>query len=107
MLVLTDVQKVHLAVRPIDAAGNQAPVDGKPTWAAGGANPEILELVPSDDGLSCDVFTVGPLGTAQVQVNADADMGEGIVPIVGLLDIEVQASQAVSVAIDAGTPEPK
>jgi hypothetical protein len=106
-LVLKDDQKCALSIVPLDAAGNPAPVDANPVWAAKGANPEILALIPSEDGLSCQVVTVGPLGTAQVEVTADALIGEGVVPLVGLLDVEVVGGQAVSLSINAGAPEPR
>jgi hypothetical protein len=107
VLQLTDMQKVKIGIQPVDGAGNPAPIDRLPTWAIGGANPEVLTAEVSADGLSCQVVTVGPLGSAQVQVSADADLGEGIVPIAGTLDIDVVASQAVTLAVTAGVPEPK
>jgi hypothetical protein len=40
----------------------------------------------------------------QISVTADADLGAGVTPIAGTLDIEVVGDQAVSVGIVAGTP---
>ena len=107
MLVLKDSQKVTLTVAPVDAAGNPAKVDGAPAWEIVGTNPECLAVTPSDDGLSATVVAQGPLGTAQVQVTADADLGEGNVPITGLLDVEVVAGDAVSLNIGSGEPTDK
>ena len=104
-LVLTDVQKVALSFVALDAAGNAAPVDGLPTWTVVGANPEIVSLVVSEDGLNCAVVTTGPLGTCQVQLEADARLGEEVVPITGVLDVEVIASEAVNLTVNAGIPE--
>ncbi len=101
-LILTDVQKVVVSITPVDAKGNPAPIDGKPVWTA--SDPSIISIVPSQDGLSADVIAVGPLGNAQVQVSADADLGEGVATIPGTLDVTVTASQAVSLTISAGTP---
>lgn len=106
-LVLLDSQKVALSVQPIDAAGNPAKIDGVPAWSVVGANPEILALEVAGDGLSCEVLTAGQLGTAQVMVSADADLGEGVKTISGVLDIEVQGGEAVSLNVSAGLPEPK
>jgi len=104
-LILTDEQQVSLAIEPKTAAGNPARVDGVPTWQS--SDPAIIDVVVAADGLSAVAKTVGPLGTAQVSVTADADLGEGIRAITGTLDIEVKAAEAVSLGIVAGTPEVK
>lgn len=104
-LILTDVQKVSVAVSFTTKAGNPAPVDGVPQWSS--SDPSILEVVPSADGLSAEVLTVGPLGLAQVSVVADADLGEGVTSITGVLDVEVKASQAVFAIVAAGAPVDK
>ena len=43
-------------------------------------------------------------GATQISVTADADLGEGVTPIVGTLSIDVVGGQAVSINIVAGTP---
>ena len=105
-LILTDEQKVGLTVSFTTAAGNAATVDGVPTWVS--SDETILTVADiGADGMSCSILTVGPVGTAQVSVTADADMGEGTRQITGLLDIEVRAAEAVSANIAAGEPEVK
>ena len=106
-LTLSDVQKCTFTVVAIDGAGNPAPLDGAPQWSAAGANPEVIQLVPSNDGLSCVVVAAGPLGTAQVTVTGDALIGDGVVAVSGVLDVEVTASQATQITINASAPEPK
>lgn len=101
--ILSTVQKVALSVAFVDAAGNPAVVDGVPSWSSSDASVVAIEDV-SPDGMSCFASTVGPLGTAQVSVSADADMGSGTRAVTGVLDIEVQAAEAVSASIAAGTP---
>lgn len=103
MLLLTDTQKASLSIAPVDAKGNPAKVqDGSVVWSA--ADSTIVTLTPSADGLSCDCAAAGPLGTTQVNVSADADLGDGVTTIAGTLDVQVQAGQAVSLGISAGTP---
>lgn len=102
MLILTDAQKVTLSVGFTNPIGNPAPVDGVPVWTV--SDPNIIDLQVSDDGLTAEAITKGPLGPCQVTVTADADMGEGNRSITGTLDIEVRASEAVTVGITAGTP---
>jgi hypothetical protein len=104
-LLLTDVQQVSLAIKPKSAAGNDAPVDGVPDWSS--SDPSVITVSPSADGMSCDAVTTGKLGVAQVQCNADADLGAGTKPITAVLDIEVKASEAVQLAIEAGVPTDK
>jgi hypothetical protein len=104
-LILTDEQKVKLSVGFFTKAGNPAKIDGLPTWAS--SDPSIITVTVSEDGLSADAVTAGPLGTVQVTVSADADLGEGTRLITGVLDIEVRAAEAVSANIAAGTPESK
>lgn len=104
-LILTDLQKVALSVAFVDAMGNPAVVDGAPVWAS--SDETLVTLAPAADGLSAEATTVGPLGTCQVSVVADADLGSGIESISGLLEITVIADKAVSVNIASGTPEPK
>jgi hypothetical protein len=103
--IMTDVQKVSLAVQPVDAAGNPAALDGAPVWTS--TDPAVLTVTAAPDGLSAEAVAVGPLGTAQVSVSADADMGAGVTTITGVLDVQVMASAAVSLGITPGTPEPK
>ena len=105
MITLTDLQKVSCSIKPVDAMGNPAQVDGVPEWSV--SDSAMLTVVPSSDGLTAVVSTVGPIGTAQVTVTADADLGEGLVSISGVLDVTITGSQATSLSITAGTPEPR
>lgn len=102
-VTLTDIQKVALSISPVDAKGNPAAVDGIPTWLV--SDETLLSLTVSPDGMSAELFALGPLGTGQVTVNADADLGSGVTTITGILDVTVVSSQATSLAITAGTPE--
>jgi len=97
---LTSTQKQTLSVVFTDAKGNPAPVDGAPAW--GVDNPNVLALSPAPDGLSCTIAAVGPLGTARVSIQADADMGAGVIPLAGVYDVEVIAGLAAVVQVSAG-----
>ena len=104
-MIITDTQKVNLTVSFQDAAGNPASVDGAPTWAS--SDTSIVTLDVAADGLSAFAVSAGPLGTSQVSAVADADLGGGVTNITGVMDIEVQASEAVQALVAAGAPEPK
>lgn len=99
---LTATQQCDLTIAVTDAKGNPAPVDGPPQWFVD--NPAVLALTPAADGMGCLVAAVGPLGTALVSVKADADLGAGVVELVGTLEVEVTAGQAALMAIVPGVP---
>ena len=106
MLILTATQKCALSIKVVDAKGNKAKVDGVPTWSPSDA---FVDVVPSADGMSAVVSAIGDdhdEGTSsQVSVTVDANLGEGVETIVGLLDVTVIASTATVVEITAGVPE--
>ncbi len=102
-MIITDTQQVDLAIKPVDKKGKPGQVDGVPTWAS--SNPAVAAVEPAQDGLSAVVKTADELGTTQISVTADADLGEGVTPIAGTIDIEVVGGQAVSLGIIAGTPQ--
>lgn len=104
MVTLLDNQK--LAITKIEATsvkGNPAVIDGVPTWSI--SDDTLLSLEVAGDSLSAIVHVVGPVGNAQVMAKADADTGEGIEEITGIMDIEILASKAASLTLTAGTPE--
>lgn len=102
MLLLRDDQKVTLAIQPVDAKGNPAKVDGVPAWTNSDDTAGVLTVAA--DGLSAE-FVAGMPGVTQVTVTADADLGAGVRAISGVLDIQVEPGEAVTLDIKAGVPE--
>lgn len=102
-LLLNDEQKVTLTIDPRTAAGNPASVESI-NWS--NSNEAVVSLVVSEDKKTAVVSSVG-LGVAQISVVVDADLSENVSELTGILDIEVVASQAVSLGIVAGVPELK
>jgi len=104
MFVLTDEQRVSCRAEFRTAAGNVAKVDGVPVWSKN--DPQgILNLIASGDGLTAIIAATGGVGQAQVQVVADANLGEGVREVTGVLDVEVQPAEAVSAIVVPGAPE--
>lgn len=104
-LILTDEQQVVLKLSPRTQRGNPATVDGMPVWSS--SDPAVLTVTPiatDPTGLSALAVAVGPLGTAQVQAVADADMSSGVRTLTAVLDVEVKAAEAVSLDITADAP---
>ena len=97
--VLPDDKNAALSITPVDAHGHPAVVEGVPVWSV--SDETLLTLVTAEDGMSATISAVGPLGSAQVNVVADADVGEGNVPITGILDIEIAAGTAAGLQINA------
>jgi hypothetical protein len=102
---IKDNQEFDVALSFQDAAGNAASVQGAPTWTVD--NTAALTVTPSDDGLSAVVSAVGPTGTGQVSVSADADLGEGTTTITGVLDVEVIAGDATLIVLNPGPARDK
>jgi hypothetical protein len=99
---MSDSQQTTVAVKFVDKKGQPAPVDGIPEWSTD--NTDVLALTPAADGLSCLVQAVGPLGTGTLTLKADADVGDGVTPIVGTLEVVITGGQATTVTLEASEP---
>jgi hypothetical protein len=101
LITITNEEKVQLTLAPTTAAGNPATLDGVPTWTvvAGDATVEV-----SEDGLSAFLVSGAADVNSQIEVVADADLGEGIVTLTDLIDLAVVAAQASVLGLVAGTP---
>lgn len=84
-------------LRIVDKHQNPARLDGVPVWES--SNPDILTVTPDDDGMSCLIKSVGGMGTAQITVRADADLGEGVTELMGAVALDVMAGQASVLAL--------
>ncbi len=100
-LVLLPIDRVvTVSIQPVDAAGNAAPVDGAPVWAA--SYDSYLTITPAADGLSAELRPTGQLGTVQLTVTADALLGSEVRNLTGLLDVQIVGGEAVALSIAAG-----
>ena len=101
-LTLTSVQQSKLSISAVDAKGNPAPVENV-VYETSDLQIIVVGVNPNDETKA--VVAARTVGTAQVTVTADADIGEGVKELMGLLDVEVVAAEAVALAIEAGVPE--
>ena len=102
-LTMTVTQQAQVTIKSIkDKKGNPAKIDGTPSWATD--NSEVVALTPSGDGMQCTIAAVGMIGNAMVQCTVDADLGTGVVPVIGTLDVECTAGPATVVELEPGTP---
>jgi hypothetical protein len=76
-------------------------VDGVPAWSS--SDPAKVEVAPSDDGLSCVAKALNN-GTVQINVSADADLGDGVRALIGTLDLEIVSGEAETLGIVVGAP---
>lgn len=104
MYILPDDQQVAVTVAFVDKKGNPAAVDGIPTWAS--SDETIVALTANADGMGANLVA-GATGSCQISVTGDADLGVGVVPVVGTLDVQVVAGAAVTAIITPGTPQPQ
>jgi len=104
LITITNEEKVSVTLAPTTAAGNAATLDGAPLWAvvAGDATIEVAE-----DGLSCVLISGEAAINSQIEVTADADLGEGIVALVDTIDLAVVSAEASALGLVAGDPELK
>jgi hypothetical protein len=86
----------------VDAKGNPAPVENV---VFEGSDPNIILVRTDETDQTKATVLARTVGTAQVTVTADADIGEGEKELMGLLDVQVVAAEAVALSITAGTPE--
>lgn len=100
MLTLKDNQKVPLHVQAQDVKGNPATIDpaNPPQWNV--SDQTILTFVADTDNMGGTLTAVGALGTAQASVSATINGTN----VVGTLDVQVVASDAVTLVINADTP---
>lgn len=106
-LTLTNTQKAIVRIKRFkNAKGGDATVDGIPAWAS--ADETSVVVTASEDGKTVEIKTVGPVSPAgiptRVTMTADADLGEGVSPIFGTVDVTVKPGQAVEVELEADAP---
>lgn len=102
MYNLTNTQQANVPLKISNSRGGPASVDGTPEWA--NSDDTLATLEVAADGMSAVLKAVGPIGVGRVTVTADADLGAGTSPIVGVLDFEVLAGAAVVIELVPDAP---
>lgn len=104
MQIIKDTERFPLTANVLDVDGQPAVFDGPPSWSS--SDPTIVSVTPDPTNpLSAMVSSVGPVGSATITMTGDADLGEGVTPIITTFDVQVSASDAASATLVAGAVE--
>lgn len=101
LITITNEEKVQVTLAPTTAAGNPATLDGLPTWTVleGDATLEVAE-----DGLSAFLVSGAADVNSKIEVTADADLGEGVVSLVDVIDLAVVPASASVLGLVVAAP---
>jgi len=101
---ITTEQKIPITFSPLTAQGSPATLDGPLTAevVSGDVTTEV-----SADGLTVTIISGSTVGTAQVKVTGDGDLGAGVRSIEEIIDVTLTNAEAISFGIVVGAPEPK
>ncbi len=102
MLQLTNTQQCQLSIAGVDKKGNPAGLEG---IIYSSSDPSVAAVTQDAADPSKALVVAVAAGTAQINVRADADLGDGVTELTGVLDVTVVPGQAVSFVINTGTPE--
>lgn len=95
-------QKVYADI--LDDQGEKAPVDGVPVWSV---STSAVSVTPEADGMSAFVRgtgnTIGETGI--VSVTADADLGQGVTPIIREEEYQLVSGTAAVINFRFDDPE--
>jgi hypothetical protein len=99
---MTTTQQLTVSINPLDRQKKPAKVDGAAVFTS--SDESVATVTGNDDGLSALVVARG-VGNYSISVSADADLGEGVVTIVGTATGTVTQGEAVSIDVVSGEPE--
>jgi hypothetical protein len=101
---ITNEQQVKVTLAPVTATGKPAQLDGAPSWskASGSSTFKV-----SSDGLSATLVSSDTPGESMFNVEADADLGDGVQTISDAIKLIVNGAQATSLGMTVGLPEAK
>ena len=103
MKAFEGIKKFPMSVAIVDKAGKPAKVDGLLAWSI--SRPECGRLKVAEDGMSADMISTGEVGAFSVKIEGDADLGEGIKPLVAFAEFECLPGEAISLMVTVGEGE--
>ena len=103
-LSITNEEKVRVSLHPVTNTGRPVSLDGPATWSVLSGE-STVEVEP--DGLSGFLISSDNLGDTLVQIEADADLGEGVVTIMDTILLHVIGALATNLGLTAEAPVSK
>lgn len=97
---ITNSQKVNVKINPVTARGKPAKVDGAPVWSVVSGD---STLIVAPDGLSADLVSSDLPGETTFLVDADADLGAGVIDLQDNIVLTVVGENAAALGLVAGT----
>lgn len=101
---LKTTQQVRGTVQPVDRLGNAAPVqEGTVEYTS--SNPDVFVVEEDPENETAFKVVAKGVGTGELRVTADADLGEGVETIETFAAVEVFPESAVGFGLQFGQPE--
>lgn len=91
-------QIIAISLEPKDNYGNHAILDGFPIWTV--TNSDLIELeVNTANGLFATAKSLGPVGSATIVVEVDADLSEGSRFLYGYVEVDILPGEATDLGV--------
>ncbi len=103
-ITITNEEKVEVTIVPVTSTGKPAKLDGAPTWTIQSGD---STTAVATDGLSAFLISSDVPGDTQILVEADADLGAGVVKISDIIKLTVAGAQAANLGLVAKAPVAK
>lgn len=103
MLSCTNEQKIRVTATPVTSTGRPATLDGNVTVSVVSGDSTFNLLPPN----SFELISSDTPGATTFLVEADADLGAGVVLIQDTITLDVMGALAVNLGLTAGAPEAK
>lgn len=103
-ITLTNEQQVTATLSPVTPKGKPVALDGPARWSVPSGD---CTVNPTLDGMSAVIVSGEAPGDSEVLIEADADLGEGVVNIADTIRVIVVGAMASNLGLSLGTPEEK
>jgi len=101
---MNNEQKRTATINPQTSKGKPVAIDGLPKWSVVSGD---VTLITSGDGKSCEIISPDEPGQSQVLVEADADLGEGVVTISEVIEVTIDGALASNLGVSVSEPVDK
>lgn len=103
-ILISNEQKVHIAIAPTTATGKPAKIDGIPTYEVTSGDATVAV---DEDGLGAYLISGDSASESKILISADANLTSEVETITQEISLVVSLANAASLGLVVGTPEPK